>query len=227
MRAGTGNMDLLVVARHLGGLFLQPVPGRRRPADTSLFRGGRRGHHPGAARQVAGSAGQARHRRRDPRADGAAPGDARGSSATAARSSCRSPRSPSATSWWCGRANGCRPTAACCPAPAHVDESLLTGESLPVGKAAAATPIVGGSINGSGLLRVETTAVGAESTLARIIALVEGAQAKKAPVQRLVDRVAAVFVPVVLGCAVARLSRLVASRPATSPPGSSPRCRCW
>ncbi|MGH7059945.1 MAG: copper-translocating P-type ATPase, partial [Stellaceae bacterium] len=82
-----------------------------------------------------------------------------------------------------------------------VDESLLTGESLPVEKARG-DPIVGGSINGSGLLRVETTVVGAETTLARIIALVAGAQAKKAPVQRLVDRVAAVFVPIVLGCAV-------------------------
>ncbi len=83
----------------------------------------------------------------------------------------------------------------------HVDESLLTGESLPVEKFAGGT-VVGGSINGSGLLRIETTAVGAKATLARIIALVEGAQVKKAPVQRLVDQVAAVFVPVVLACAL-------------------------
>jgi Cu+-exporting ATPase len=83
-----------------------------------------------------------------------------------------------------------------------VDESLLTGESLPVEKQSG-DRVVGGSINGSGLLRVETTAVGAGSTLARIITLVEGAQAKKAPVQRLVDRVAAAFVPIVLACALA------------------------
>ena len=69
-----------------------------------------------------------------------------------------------------------------------VDESLITGESLPVEKHAG-DKIIGGSINGSGLLRVETTAVGAQSALARIIALVESAQAKKAPVQKLVDRV--------------------------------------
>jgi len=83
----------------------------------------------------------------------------------------------------------------------HVDESLLTGESLPVEKQPGAQ-MVGGSINGSGLLRIQTTAVGRDSTLARIIALVENAQTNKAPVQVLVDRVAAIFVPVVLACAV-------------------------
>lgn len=80
----------------------------------------------------------------------------------------------------------------------EVDESLLTGESLPVGKNPG-DEVTGGSINGSGLLRIETTAVGAQSMLSRIIALVENAQAKKPPVQRLVDRVAAIFVPVVVG----------------------------
>jgi Cu+-exporting ATPase len=84
----------------------------------------------------------------------------------------------------------------------EVDESLLTGESLPVAKNPS-DKVTGGSINGSGLLRIETTAVGAQSTLSRIIALVENAQAKKPPVQRLVDRVAAVFVPVVVAVALA------------------------
>lgn len=83
----------------------------------------------------------------------------------------------------------------------EVDESLLTGESLPVGKGPR-DAVTGGSINGSGLLRIETTAVGAQSTLSRIIALVENAQTKKPPVQRLVDRVAAIFVPVVVVVAV-------------------------
>jgi len=78
-----------------------------------------------------------------------------------------------------------------------VDESLLTGESLPVPKHAA-DRVIGGAINGSGLLRIRTTAVGAQSMLAQIVASVESAQAKKAPVQRLVDRVAAIFVPVVV-----------------------------
>ena len=83
----------------------------------------------------------------------------------------------------------------------EVDESLLTGESLPVEKSPG-DGVTGGSINGSGLLRIETTAVGAQSMLSRIIALVENAQAKKPPVQRLVDRVAAIFVPAVVGVAL-------------------------
>ena len=81
-----------------------------------------------------------------------------------------------------------------------VDESMLTGESMPVGKTMGDT-VTGGSINGEGLILVETTAVGTETTLARIVRLVESAQGAKAPIQRLVDRVSAVFVPVVIGIA--------------------------
>jgi len=83
----------------------------------------------------------------------------------------------------------------------HADESLITGESVPVAKQAGDT-VTGGAINGDGLIVVRTTAVGAESTLARIVRLVESAQAAKAPIQRLVDRVSAVFVPVVVGIAL-------------------------
>src|SRR5262249_29303843 len=79
----------------------------------------------------------------------------------------------------------------------ELDESLLTGESLPVAKAPG-DRVIAGAINGTGRLRVRATAVGEDTTLARIVALVERAQASKAPVQRLVDRVSAVFVPVVL-----------------------------
>lgn len=86
----------------------------------------------------------------------------------------------------------------------HLDESLLSGESLPVAKAVG-DRVTGGAVNGEGLLHVRTTAVGTETTLSRIVRLVESAQAGKAPIQRQVDRVAAVFVPVVLGVAVLTL----------------------
>jgi Cu+-exporting ATPase len=82
----------------------------------------------------------------------------------------------------------------------QVDESLITGESLPVARHAD-DPVTGGAVNGEGLLLVRTTAVGTETVLARIVRLVESAQAKKAPIQRLVDRVSAVFVPVVIAAA--------------------------
>ncbi len=87
----------------------------------------------------------------------------------------------------------------------EVDESLITGESLPVVKAPGAQ-VTGGAINGTGLLRIETRAVGADTMLSRIIGLVAQAQAEKAPVQRLVDRVAAVFVPVMIGVALVTLA---------------------
>lgn len=83
----------------------------------------------------------------------------------------------------------------------EVDESLISGESQPVAKAAG-DRVTAGSINGPGVLTVETLAVGAETTLARIVRLVESAQAAKAPIQRTVDRVSAVFVPVVMAIAL-------------------------
>ncbi|HVL72215.1 MAG TPA: heavy metal translocating P-type ATPase [Beijerinckiaceae bacterium] len=83
----------------------------------------------------------------------------------------------------------------------EIDESMVTGESLPVHREPG-DRVVGGSVNGSGLLAVEATAVGRDTTLARIVRLVEGAQASKAPIQKLVDRVSAVFVPVVVALAI-------------------------
>lgn len=78
-----------------------------------------------------------------------------------------------------------------------IDESLITGESLPVLKNVG-NPVTGGSVNTDGLLVVKTTAIGMESVLSRIIRLVEDAQAEKAPIQKTVDQVSAVFVPIVL-----------------------------
>ncbi|WP_077035362.1 cation-translocating P-type ATPase [Pelomonas sp. KK5] len=83
----------------------------------------------------------------------------------------------------------------------HVDESLITGESLPVAKTVGER-VIGGALNADGLLLVRATALGAQSSLERIIRLVESAQAGKAPIQRLVDRVSAVFVPAVLAIAL-------------------------
>ncbi len=79
----------------------------------------------------------------------------------------------------------------------QVDESMLTGEPMPVSKQPG-DHVTGGSLNGDGAVQVRVTAVGSQSVLNRIIALVQDAQAAKAPVQRMVDQVAAVFVPTVL-----------------------------
>ncbi|VXC80529.1 copper transporter [Pseudomonas sp. 8Z] len=86
----------------------------------------------------------------------------------------------------------------------HADEALISGESLPVAKQPG-DKVTAGAINGEGRLLVNTTALGAETVLARIIRLVEDAQAAKAPIQKLVDKVSQVFVPTVLLLALATL----------------------
>ncbi len=86
----------------------------------------------------------------------------------------------------------------------QVDESMLTGEPLPVAKDVGAT-LTGGSINGEGRVVLQVRAVGVDTVLSSIIRLVEDAQAAKAPIQRVVDRVSAVFVPVVVLIALATL----------------------
>lgn len=82
-----------------------------------------------------------------------------------------------------------------------VDESMITGESLPVDKVIG-DGVIGGTINKQGLLKFRATKVGHETALAQIIRLVEQAQGSKAPIQRIVDRVSAWFVPAVIGFAL-------------------------
>ena len=82
-----------------------------------------------------------------------------------------------------------------------VDESMLTGESLPVEKGPG-DPVIGATLNKLGLLRFEATRVGKETALAQIIRMVEEAQGSKAPIQKLADQISAIFVPVVIGIAL-------------------------
>jgi P-type Cu+ transporter len=94
-----------------------------------------------------------------------------------------------------------------------VDESLVTGESLPVEKATG-DAVIGGTINGGGTLRYEATRVGRDTALAQIIRLVRDAQASKPPIQRLADRIAGIFVPIVVVIAAVALVVWLAIGPA-------------
>jgi len=82
-----------------------------------------------------------------------------------------------------------------------IDESMVTGESIPVEKSVG-DKVIGGTINKNGSIDFRTTAIGKNTVLAQIIAMVEQAQGSKAPIQALADRIAAVFVPVVIGIAI-------------------------
>jgi Cu+-exporting ATPase len=84
----------------------------------------------------------------------------------------------------------------------HVDESMISGEPIPVGKGPG-DEVVGGTVNQTGAFRYRATRVGADTVLAQIIRLVEDAQAGKPPIQRVADRIAAVFVPLVMAAALA------------------------
>ncbi len=82
-----------------------------------------------------------------------------------------------------------------------VDEGMVTGESMPVAKVTA-DRVIGGTVNGTGALRVRATTLGADSVIARIVTLMRDAQASRAPIQNLADRISSVFVPVVVSIAI-------------------------
>ena len=113
-----------------------------------------------------------------------------------------------------------------------VDESMLTGESVAVDKSPGST-VIGATVNQHGRLEIEVTRVGDATALAQIVRLVEDAQATKAPVQRLADRVSAVFVPAVLViAAVVFAAWMIATggdtampTPPTTVTGGDRRCR--
>ena len=105
-----------------------------------------------------------------------------------------------------------------------VDESMLTGESMPVSKSTG-DPVFGATLNVAGLLRFEATKVGRDTALAQIIRLVQEAQASKAPIQNLADKVSSVFVPAVIG--VATITFLLWMFVATPPADGSQFARAF
>ena len=126
-----------------------------------------------------------------------------------ARSASRSSVSATSSSFGPGRRS--LPTVSSLEGESAVDQSMLTGEPVPV-EVAAGSEVAGATVNGYGRLLVRATRVGADTALARIAGLVDAAQSGKAPVQRLADRVSAVFVPAVILLSIANARRAGSSR---------------
>ena len=114
----------------------------------------------------------------------------------------------SATGCACGRARACRSTARSLEGRSAVDESMVTGESMPVTKEAG-DKVIGGTMNQTGSFVMRADKVGRDTVLAQIVQMVAQAQRSRAPIQRLADQVSGWFVPLVIAVAVAGLRRLV------------------
>ena len=153
---------------------------------------------------------------------GLAPPTARGSCApTAARRTCRSSASRSATACACAPARRCRSTASSSRARAP-STSRCSPASRSRSRRRPGASVIGGTVNGTGTLVMRAERVGAETLLARIVAMVAEAQRSRAPIQRLADRSPAWFVPAVVAVAVVDLRRVGDSRPRAAP---RPRAR--
>ena len=199
---GTGAAYLFsLVATVAPGLLPAGVRGHG-GGVPGVFRGGGGDRHPGAAGAGAGAAGPRRHVRCHPGAAGSQP--AHRPPAARRRRARRTSR------WtWCSPADRLRvrpgekiPTdGVVLEGASAVDESMLTGEPLPVEKRPGG-PVTGGTLNGNGSFVMRAERVGHDTVLAQIVRLVGEAQRSRAPIQRLADRVSAWFVPAVVAVAV-------------------------
>ena len=202
LRGGSANMDVLIALGTTAAFAYSVAVWLLRVARPArLLRGGGRRDHPRAARQAARASRACAHRSGDPRSLALAAGDgavrarrrnARSAAGFGARR--RRLRCPGRRQRRGGRARGLS-------GESSVNEAMLTGESEPVAKGAG-DAVLAGTVNETGPLRCEATAVGASTLLAAIVRQVAAAQGSKAPVQRLADRVSARFVPAVLAIAV-------------------------
>ncbi len=206
VKAGAGNMDLLVALGTSAGYGLSVYLWLDRPARphaAPLLRSLHRGDRPDPPRQVPGKPRQAPDRQRHPRPEALRP-------ERAVRLRDGREEEVAIAELRLGDEVVVRPgerfpvDGEVLDGSSHADEALITGESLPVPKAPG-DKVTGGAINGEGRLLLRTTALGGETVLAKIIRLVEDAQAAKAPIQKLVDKVSQVFVPVVILIALVTL----------------------
>ena len=203
LRSGGANMDTLVSHGDPGRLLLLGVGVLRRRAD--VLRDGRRDRHLHPARPLLRGPrqGTGLERRHPPARAGSQGGP--GAAATASRSPSPSARCTPGTCMVVRPGEKVPTDGIVVEGTSSFDESMLTGESVPVDHGPG-EQVFGATINQQGLVVVEATRVGSETALAQIVRLVEDAQATKAPIQHLADRVAGVFVPVVIGIAIVTMA---------------------
>ena len=185
-REGTLDIDFLMIAAALGAALIGEWP--EGALLLFLFT------LSGALEEFAMDRTRAGHRS----AGRPAPDVARVRQERRRRSTCRSSKSTSATSCWCDPASGCPWTAPSPRASSSIDQSPITGESVPVHKGVG-DEVFAGTINGGGALEVEVGKLASESTLSKIITLVAEAQEDATPTQQFIDRFSQPYTYVVIG----------------------------